>query len=349
MAPTAMAVGSAALTALPMLASALAGLSGDRSRTQDADQGGLAPEARQALRVLKALAALYGAGGTTSDSGQLGSRFSRLDGRGAVADAVDADALFLKNAARTFNDLDNELAGLILRLAGSNKLDRTAIRQLLREVNVQLAELGDDAFTRAGWQQVHRILTAALERAQAIVRDGQARASATAAAVNQLTGGYLNGIAGRPTTRTVAGRRTARTAVPRLGNGRARLPLDKYTVTSNYGPRHGELHRGVDLAAPGGTPIYAATGGIVIQAGDAGDGYGYQVRMRADDGTETIYAHQQAGSIRVTAGEEIPAGTVIGAVGSTGNSTGNHLHYEVRRNGRAIDPTAYLAASGLLI
>ncbi|MFQ6328896.1 peptidoglycan DD-metalloendopeptidase family protein [Nocardia sp. CWNU-33] len=348
LAPTA---GSAALSALPMLASVLAGLSNNDSGSSvaaapavDATGAGLTPEAQQALAALEKLAVLYGEedGDTASNTGSLATRPGAVKGSGATATALRARSMFQKNAATAFNTLDNGLARHLVGLAGSNTVDKKAILRIIREVNVELAELGPNAYTKAGQRKVHQILTAALQKAQTIVGSGQANASETATAVNQLTNQYLNGIVGR---------QTAISGTGQPGDGRARLPLDpgNYRVSSGYGPRNGDHHGGIDLAAAAGTPIYAATGGTVIQAGNSGSGYGYHVRIRSADGTETIYAHQTAGSIRVRVGDQIPAGTVIGAVGSTGNSTGNHLHYEVRRNGQAVDPRGYLAANGLQV
>ncbi|MEU4340096.1 M23 family metallopeptidase [Nocardia sp. NPDC023852] len=348
LAPAAMTAGSMALMALPMLASALAGLAGGGSGAGSGSTaaasagGGLSPEAQRALDTLETLAALYGKDGTPSGTDGLGSRPQGAGGSGAGATAIKARALFQKNVAKAFNDLDNDLARYVSNLAGFNKADRQAVIKLLREVNVQLAELGPNAYTKEGQRKVHQILTAALEKAQKIVGGGAANATETAAMVDRLTAQYLNGIAGK---------RTAGAGATRPDDGRPRAPLDpgKYRISSHYGPRNGKHHGGLDLAAPAGTPIYAVTGGTVVKAGNAGDGYGYHVRIRSADGTETIYAHQTAGSIRVKPGDRIPAGTVIGAVGSTGNSTGNHLHYEVRRNGRSIEPTAYLAANGVRV
>ncbi|WP_454196335.1 peptidoglycan DD-metalloendopeptidase family protein [Nocardia sp. Marseille-Q1738] len=340
----------AAMMALPMLASALAGLAGGGSgagsggsapTAAEPGAAGLTPEAQEAMKALKTLAALYGSDGAASGTNSLGSQLGGIGGSGAGATAIKARALFQKNAARAFNTLDNELARYVSGLAGSNKADRKAVIRLLRDVNVQLAELGPAAYTKEGQRKAHQILTEALRKAQTIVRGGQANATETAAAVNRLTAQYLNALAGK---RTQLG-----SAFP--GSGRPRSPLDpgKYRISSHFGPRGGKHHGGLDMAAPAGTPIYAATGGTVVKAGNYGDGYGYQVRIRSADGTETIYAHQTPGSIRVKAGDRIPAGTAIGAVGSTGNSTGPHLHYEVRRNGRSIEPVAYLASQGVRV
>ena len=109
-------------------------------------------------------------------------------------------------------------------------------------------------------------------------------------------------------------------------------------VTSGFGWRWGRMHEGVDIAAPTGTSIRAAAGGTVIYAGYMG-GYGNLVIVDHGNGLSTAYAHQSA--IYVSGGS-VSQGTVIGAVGSTGNSTGPHLHFEVRVNGSAVDPMGYL-------
>jgi murein DD-endopeptidase MepM/ murein hydrolase activator NlpD len=142
------------------------------------------------------------------------------------------------------------------------------------------------------------------------------------------------------------------TAPPTVGLGGAVLPIDAgdYRITSGYGGRNNptgngaQFHQGVDFAADSGTPIHAVTGGTVVQAGDAGDGYGKLVRVKSGN-TETYYGHQS--SIAVSVGDEVAPGDVLGAVGSTGNSTGPHLHFEVRNNGSSVEPVAYLKTLGI--
>jgi murein DD-endopeptidase MepM/ murein hydrolase activator NlpD len=111
------------------------------------------------------------------------------------------------------------------------------------------------------------------------------------------------------------------------------------TVTSGYGPRWGRLHEGVDIAAPTGTPIWAAAAGTVIYAGWLG-GYGNLVVVDHGNGLATAYGH--ASAILVAVGQSVSQGETIALVGSTGNSTGPHLHFEVRVNGIAVDPLLYL-------
>ena len=115
-------------------------------------------------------------------------------------------------------------------------------------------------------------------------------------------------------------------------------------VTSQYGRRWGRLHAGVDIAAGMGAPIYAAADGTVKSAGSQG-GYGRAIRILHGDGTVTVYAHMSR--LLVSAGERVSAGEQIGKEGSTGQSTGPHLHFEVRVNGTPIDPISWLRKRGV--
>jgi murein DD-endopeptidase MepM/ murein hydrolase activator NlpD len=110
-------------------------------------------------------------------------------------------------------------------------------------------------------------------------------------------------------------------------------------VTSTFGWRWGRMHEGIDIAAPSGSPIRAAAAGTVIYAGWLG-GYGNLVVVDHGGGVSTAYAHMS--SIASGTGQGVAQGQVIGYVGSTGHSTGPHLHFEVRINGQAVDPLAYL-------
>ena len=117
-------------------------------------------------------------------------------------------------------------------------------------------------------------------------------------------------------------------------------------MTSPFGARTSpttgaqEFHEGIDIGAARGTPIRAAASGTVTFAGQM-SGYGNVVILQHAGGLQTRYAHQSAMS--VAAGQTVTAGDVIGAVGSTGETTGPHLHFEVRLNGVAVDPAPYLA------
>ena len=115
-------------------------------------------------------------------------------------------------------------------------------------------------------------------------------------------------------------------------------------LTSGYGSRWGRLHAGIDLAAGTGAPISAVAAGTVVSAGSEG-GYGRVVRLQHDDGTVTLYAHLS--ELLVTPGQRVAAGTSLGREGSTGNSTGPHLHFEVRVGGVPVDPALWLRARGV--
>ena len=110
-------------------------------------------------------------------------------------------------------------------------------------------------------------------------------------------------------------------------------------VTSGYGRRWGRMHTGIDIAAPGGTPIAAAKEAEVLYTGWMG-GYGNLVALDHGDSVVTLYAHQSR--IAVVEGQQVAQGEVIGFVGTTGHSTGNHLHFEVRVDAAPRDPRPYL-------
>jgi murein DD-endopeptidase MepM/ murein hydrolase activator NlpD len=110
-------------------------------------------------------------------------------------------------------------------------------------------------------------------------------------------------------------------------------------VVSGFGMRWGRLHEGIDITAPTGAPIWAAAAGTVIHAGWLG-GYGNLVVVDHGNGLATAYAH--ASVILVALGQEVAQGETLSLVGSTGDSSGPHLHFEVRVNGIAVDPLLYL-------
>jgi murein DD-endopeptidase MepM/ murein hydrolase activator NlpD len=124
----------------------------------------------------------------------------------------------------------------------------------------------------------------------------------------------------------------------RAGSGRLIWPVNG-TLTSGFGMRWGRMHEGIDISAPTGTPIRAAESGSVRIAGSTG-GYGNYTCVDHGGALSTCYAHQN--SIGVSVGQTVAQAQIIGTVGSTGHSTGPHLHFEVRVNGQAVDPLGYL-------
>ena len=136
------------------------------------------------------------------------------------------------------------------------------------------------------------------------------------------------------------------------GTGIFQWPLPQsYPITSRFGYREdpftGEVsyHSGTDIGAPGGTPILASADGTVTIANAIdswGGGYGYHIKLNHNDTFDTLYAH--CSSICVTVGQEVKQGEVIGYVGTTGNSTGNHLHFEVWQNGERTNALGFFKA-----
>lgn len=124
------------------------------------------------------------------------------------------------------------------------------------------------------------------------------------------------------------------------------------SLTSGFGVRSdpfrggAAMHGGVDIPGPIGTPIYATADGIIGRTGWVG-GYGNMVEIDHGKGIQTRYGHMSA--IRIAAGAHVKRGQLIGLMGSTGRSTGSHLHYEVRLDGRAVNPTPFLRTDGYLL
>ena len=117
-------------------------------------------------------------------------------------------------------------------------------------------------------------------------------------------------------------------------------------ITSGFGYRTDPItgatafHSGLDLGSPCGTPIKAAGTGVILTAGFNDGGYGNMTLINHGNGLSTLYGHQS--SIIVSEGQSVTQGQVIGYVGSTGKSTGCHLHFEVRVGGNPVDPNGYL-------
>jgi murein DD-endopeptidase MepM/ murein hydrolase activator NlpD len=117
------------------------------------------------------------------------------------------------------------------------------------------------------------------------------------------------------------------------------MPIQRYTLSYNFGYRWGRLHSGIDMAAPTGTPIYASDGGTVVRAGWYG-GYGLCVDIQHDDGKQTRYGH--CSRLLVNAGDKVYQGQNIALVGNTGHSFGSHMHFEIHLNGSPVNPRPIL-------
>jgi murein DD-endopeptidase MepM/ murein hydrolase activator NlpD len=148
-----------------------------------------------------------------------------------------------------------------------------------------------------------------------------------------------------PTKAPAAGaaeKKSSSAVLPQSLSGQAMPALGE--VSSLFGPRRDpfagvtRLHQGIDIAAPAGAPVTAAAGGKVVFSGAAG-GYGNMVEIAHDNGLVTRYAHNATNL--VARGDEVRLGQSIALVGSTGRATGAHLHFEVRRDGKPIDPMIF--------
>jgi murein DD-endopeptidase MepM/ murein hydrolase activator NlpD len=132
----------------------------------------------------------------------------------------------------------------------------------------------------------------------------------------------------------------------------AYMPVKDYRYTSGYGYRYdpfnggSAMHAGVDMAGSHGEAIYASASGTVLQAGRSG-GYGNLVELTHGKGIDTRYGHLS--KILVSPGQRVRQGQIIGRMGSTGRSTGTHLHFEVRVDGRSVNPRPFLDASAYVL
>jgi murein DD-endopeptidase MepM/ murein hydrolase activator NlpD len=131
-------------------------------------------------------------------------------------------------------------------------------------------------------------------------------------------------------------------------------PLDNFKLTSPFGQRGTEMHKGVDLASTIDTPVRAVSAGKVLEAlqtdGQYGDGsglggYGKAITIDHGNGIVSLYAHND--KVLVQPGQEVKAGDVIALLGSSGESTGPHVHFEIRKDGNAIDPQPFLKERGV--
>jgi murein DD-endopeptidase MepM/ murein hydrolase activator NlpD len=205
-----------------------------------------------------------------------------------------------------------ELSSKRTQLAGARSDRRSALTQV-RQTRVNLE--GNLSELEREQEQIQRELEAAR----------QAEAQQAAPAPAPATGGGSVGAA--PSAGPV-----------REGSGGLIWPVDG-ALSSGFGTRWGRAHEGVDIAAPTGTPIRAAGSGSVVTAGPTG-GYGNYVCIQHDGGLSTCYAHLS--EIGVSQGASVSQGDVIGAVGCTGSCFGDHLHFETRQGGQAVDPMGYL-------
>ena len=217
-------------------------------------------------------------------------------------------------------------SGLGLFLAG----DRTAQAEetdVVESSSVSVAaELGLDGGSQA-----------ASPEADAAARLGELAASRSAREAEQAAAAQAQAHADR----------LAAAAIVEAARPDAVLPVDGARLTSGFGSRWGTVHAGIDFAAPMRTPEKAAMDGVVLEAGPA-SGYGLAVYVQHEDGDVTVYGHMD--EILVSPGQVVHAGDTIALLGNRGQSTGPHLHFEVRLgglDGQKVDPVPYLRERGV--
>ena len=213
---------------------------------------------------------------------------------------------------------------------------------LQRQVVAALAAVG--AFFTIGASPAFANSSAAAADIAAPVRDAKASGiSGSDEQFKQLFSSWQSLDQGGPASVSTPVAPTMGVSIP------SRAPLAAASTSSSYGMRtHPVLggmraHKGIDLAAPTGTPVYATADGTVGRA-DWFSSYGLYVAIEHGSDLETRYAHMSR--LAVAAGQHVNKGDIIGYVGTTGRSTGPHLHYEVRVGGEAVNPIPYMAETG---
>lgn len=254
----------------------------------------------------------------------------------------------------TFNEVmqdisikDTEIMDNMKAAKSALEADKVELEAQRKELQSQKAELDTQNYQMKAKQSE---LNSSISAAQLSAQDAQ-KAQQTAQAA--IESDELNYEAVKKEIQKLIA--AAASSKPQLSFTGFACPLKSYTrVSSEYGWRKNpvsgvnRLHAGIDLAAPGGTPIYAAASGYVQVAGWSSGGYGnyviiYHGSMSDGNAYSTLYGHMR--SVATSAGKYVKQGELIGYVGSTGNSTGNHLHLEVWKGGKkanAVNPRGYI-------
>ncbi|MEO7837558.1 MAG: peptidoglycan DD-metalloendopeptidase family protein [Acidimicrobiales bacterium] len=265
-----------------------------------------APDVVEASRRVALLRAVQQNGNEISD--ELDAARKDRDGARAALAEVVAQA----EARRSYE------RGELAQLEAVRRAQQNVQAELDRRIADLQAESRELAAQQAVIEQILRDEAAAAARAEALARQRAAKAAAAAQAVAR----------GAPTVLQRAGASAQGFIWPLRGR-----------ISSEYGPRWGGFHSGIDIAQSAGAPIVAAKDGVVAFAGWM-DGYGNFVLVDHGGGYVTGYAHNS--KLAASRGDTVDQGQAIAYVGSTGRSTGNHLHYEVRVDGKPQNPRGYL-------
>lgn len=244
-------------------------------------------------------------------------------------------AIEVNNTIKSYVKSEEEAQKVVNEMQGKNEQVSVTMRQIYTEDMNEISS-SDIVIAKIQDENINPILEA---------KAAQEAAAKKAAAKKVAKTTTTKTTTSRSSTRTAASTKTTTTELPvEKGNGVVKITCTPVSgkITSKFGERssiRSSAHTGLDIAAPAGTPIKACNSGTVTFAGTKGS-YGKLVKISHGDGVETWYAH--CSSINVTVGQSVSAGEVIAGVGSTGNSTGNHLHLEIRVNGTAVNPQNYV-------
>ncbi len=269
----------------------------------------------------------------------------------------DMGYLSVMLASRSFSDFVERWEDLRLLIAANQRAvrERKSAEQKVSsaQANLESTQAAQQSQRQEQERAHNQLATLADERRNlvAIADDQRRHVASQVAEIEDLSAteeANLQALIRQRQAELAAQREAARRAAGIIGQESAPGVLTwpvSGTITSPFGYRRSpfgggmEFHQGLDIAAPMGTTVTAASGGTVISAGWYG-GYGNYILIDHGGGMATGYGHLS--QIFVSAGQQIQKGQAIGAVGSTGMSTGPHLHFEVRMNGKPTDPAAYL-------
>ena len=274
----------------------------------------------------------------------------------AIYQADDPSTVDVVLAASTFSELLDQLdyvqqlGDLDRRIAGKVAAAKGAVRRARSRTDRSRRQVAETARAIRVRAQEQRAETSRLIASREALAGARATKQRTLAVVHATEREYLHEVEGLArasaalAARIQASQSTTTAATAAVGSSSARSasgfiwPVSG-TLTSGFGWRWGRRHEGIDISAPSGTPIAAAANGTVIYSGWMG-GYGNLVVVDHGGGIATAYAHMS--SIGAANGQVVGQGATIGYVGCTGHCYGSHLHFEVRVNGAAVDPLAYL-------
>jgi murein DD-endopeptidase MepM/ murein hydrolase activator NlpD len=241
------------------------------------------------------------------------------------------------------------VCGLILITAGCTTLNDQKWVQDTKAVTVKAADTVTDTTSKTFKRMQHYLAEKdvlqtfhdAGEHSEAAVLDvlhkSKTHVSTGAAKTAPHAAGSAPATKGQPAAPAAA--------VPQKYAGNLRWPVDAGIVSSEFGARWGKQHKGIDIAADAGEPVYAIADADVIYAGDGLRGYGNVVILRHDSKMTSLYAHNS--ELKVHQGDHVTQGTLISLLGNTGHSTGPHVHFEIRDGDTAVNPRTLLPQSKL--